>query len=287
MRFSIENEIIRLEIAELGAEMKSLQSKESKREYLWQANPDFWPRTAPILFPIVGRLVEDQYLHDGHVYPLSQHGFARDRIFEIVDQHPERIRLLLKSDYESQKFYPFDFELYITYNLAKNWVWIDYEVVNSGNSQMFFSVGAHPGFALPDFPTSSYSLEFEKSENLSANPLDQGLLKVESTEGFSLMGNSILLDSEIFLNDAIVFQNLNSSYISINDDFGKSFLKLHFSGFPWLGIWSKPEAPFVCIEPWFGHADFVGRPKEISEKDGVLSLDPAENFHCRFAIEIC
>jgi galactose mutarotase-like enzyme len=287
MRHTIQNDFVSLEIAELGAEMKSLKSIPNEKEWLWQADPDFWPRTAPVLFPIVGKLVEDQFFHNEHPYPLSQHGFARDRVFDVIESGPDRIRFHLKSDYESRKFYPFDFDLFISYNLAKNWVWVDYEVVNSSDSELFFSIGAHPGFSLPGFPETQYSLIFEQNETLQAFPLDHGLLHPKPASDLIVDGSNLQLDSETFKNDALVFNNVKSSWIGIRDESGNNLLKVHFSGFPWLGIWSKPAAPFICIEPWFGHADWIGKPSEISKKDGILHLEPEENFHCRFAVEVC
>lgn len=286
MHFNIENPFLRLEVATLGAEMKSLFFLPENRQVLWQADPEFWPRSAPVLFPVVGKLVEDQYFHIGHPYPLSQHGFARDRIFTLVNQQPDKLVFLLRSDYESGKFYPFDFELYISYTLRQNALDVSYKVYNPGDSILFFSLGAHPGFSLPEFPTKPYFLTFNRVENAMAFPLKGGLLEKLPTRKVFENGNQIQLDGQIFSQDALVFNGLNSNEIEVSDSSGKKWLRFFADGYPWFGIWSKPGAPFVCLEPWFGHADFVGPSVEISQKDAIQKVPPGGEFLCSYAIEI-
>lgn len=286
MTSRIQNDILSLSVAHLGAEMKSLISVSNQREWLWSADPDYWPRTAPVLFPIVGKLSDNQYYYQGRPYPLSQHGFARDRVFEAIEVTNESIRFLLKADYESHKFYPFDFDLYLSYKLAKNWLWIDYEVVNTDEKEMWFSIGGHPGFALPGWPETSYSLCFEKQELLQPYGLKSGLIGRKSEDSIHLIHQELPLTKALFDNDALVFNQLKSSWIGIRPSGKAVEMKVHFEGFPWVGLWAKQGAPFVCIEPWYGHADPVGHPGELSEKPGVIHLDPGQNFHCRYAIEI-
>jgi len=283
---TIENDFLKLAISDQGAEMKSLVSKKDGKEWLWQADPDFWPRTAPILFPVVGKLVDNQYLYNDHPYPLSQHGFARDRIFDLVDDHAEHSKFKLVSDYESRKFYPFDFELQVGFNLAKNWVWIEYDVVNTGQDMMYFSIGGHPGFTLPEWPNRKYYINFEKPELLKPFLLDNGLLKKEKVNFMEMIDNELIINQSIFEKDALVFDDLQSTWVGIRSENNDHNLKLHFEGFPYFGIWSKPGAPFVCLEPWYGHADFVGLIGEISKKPAILQLHPEQNFHCRYAVEI-
>lgn len=287
MRQIIKNEVLSLEIAELGAEMKSLKTVSNQSEWLWQADPDYWPRTAPVLFPIVGKLVDDQYLFNDHLYPLSQHGFARDRVFNVVESQENQIRFHLASDYESEKFYPFSFDLYIGYRLDKNWLWIDYEVINKSDSPIYFSLGGHPGFSIPGFPERQYFIEFEKDENPSPYLLNGGLLMKEKGSPISIVDRKIPITNSLFNDDALVFEGLRSTWIGVQSADLKRVLKVHYEGFPWLGIWSKPGAPFVCVEPWFGHADWDGDSVEISKKHGIQSLSPGGNFSCRFGVEIC
>ena len=283
---TIENDFLRLAIEPLGAEMKSLQSLANQKEWLWNADPEYWPRTAPVLFPIVGRLAENQYTHEGKIYPLSQHGFARDRVFSVARQESDKVRMVLESDYESRKFYPFDFLLAISYNLAKNWVWIDYEVVNTGQETMIFSIGGHPGFALPGWPAKRYFLTFEKEEHLRPHTLQNGLIGPKMAETIPMAGQKLEVVPTLFENDALVFDDLNSAWIGIEAEDSSHRIQLHFDGFPWMGLWAKPGAPFVCIEPWYGHADKTGPMGDLSQKAATLQLQPAENFHCRYGIEL-
>jgi galactose mutarotase-like enzyme len=283
---TIENEVLKLSIAETGAEIRSLVSKPNQTEWMWQADPRFWPRTAPVLFPIVGKLVEDQYFYKGHPYPLSQHGFARDRVFTMVNQGQGEIRFQLVSDYESLKFYPFDFQLTLGYFLEGNKVWVDFEVFNSGQSNLYFSIGGHPGFALPQWPDKKYYLEFEADSILQPRLLQSGLLKQDQAELIHLSDKELEISSTLFEKDALVLHNLKSKWVGFRSEDNSHNLRLHFDGFPDFGIWAKPGAPFVCLEPWFGYADSVGSSGEISEKPGIIGLKPEQKFQCRYAIEI-
>lgn len=285
MVFQIQNDTLQLTVTELGAEMKSLVSLADGREWLWEADPDFWPRTAPVLFPIVGKLADNQYTHAGRYYPLSQHGFARDRVFDCFTQAEDSLRLILRSDYDSHKFYPFDFELVICYTLRANTVEVIYEVINTGTETMWFSIGGHPGFALPGWPQKPYSLHFEKDEPLFPFFLKSGLLGRKLDEALLTHERHLPITPTLFDNDALVFNQLKSRWIGISAE-GKDMLRLHFEGFPWVGLWAKTGAPFVCIEPWFGHADPVGESGEISEKPGIVQLPQNETFRCSYTIEI-
>ena len=285
--FSIENESLSLHLTETGSEVKHLKSRNTGREWMWQAQPEFWPRTAPVLFPIVGKLADNQFFMMGDPFPLSQHGFARDRVFTCIEHTHDHIRMQLLSDYESRKFYPFDFELQICHQLVKNWVWIEYNVLNTGESDMYFSIGGHPGFALENWPSKQWELVFEKEEPLAPYLLEGGLLRKEKGAALPVNGCRLPIAGSLFDQDALVFNEMESTWVGIAPVGESPALKLHFSGFPWFGIWAKPGAPFVCLEPWYGHADFVGEGGELSKKHGILHLEPGQNFHCRYAIEVC
>jgi galactose mutarotase-like enzyme len=283
---TIENDFLRLAVSPNGAEARHLCTVDDNREWLWQADPEFWPRTAPVLFPVVGKLAENQFFHHGHPYPLSQHGFARDRVFEIRSTYPETLDCFLRSDYETWKFYPFDFELSIRYQLEDNLLKIRYQVRNCSDQMLPFSIGAHPGFALPDFPEKKWFLEFEKDESLNPQLLENGLLKPEKGNAIPLNQKRLPLDLHLFDQDALVFEKLQSGWVGLGQEGGPVLLKVHATGFPWYGIWSKPGAPFVCLEPWYGHADPPGPSAEILQKPGIILLKPKEMFECHYAIEI-
>ena len=286
MMYNIQNSLLSLTVAELGAEMKSLISKADGREWLWDADPDFWPRTAPVLFPIVGKLADNQYIYQSRFYPMSQHGFARDRVFECIEKDADRLVFFLKSDYDSHKFYPFDFELFIRYQLVDNRLEISYEVRNSGIESLWFSIGGHPGFALPSWPEKSYELHFEQAENLHPYSLKSGLLGRKISEPMATELHTLPISLELFENDALVFDDLKSEWIAIRPTGEPDELRVHFKNFPWIGLWAKTGAPFICIEPWYGHADPVGESGDLTEKPGILMLPESETFRCSYEIEI-
>jgi galactose mutarotase-like enzyme len=282
----IENDFLKLQISRTGAEIRSLISKKDNREWMWQAIPEFWPRVAPILFPIVGKLADDQYNYRGQAYTLSQHGFARDRTFEVLKSRPDHIRFLLQSDADSEKFYPFDFDLIIGYFLEENRIRIEYKVVNTGNGAMFFSIGGHPGFALPGWPEKKYYLRFEQEEPLIPRLLRSGLLEKTTGPGLQTTKGEIEIDADLFAKDALIFEGLKSEWVELRSESNYQKLRFHFKGFPWFALWSKPGAAFVCLEPWFGHADLPDHSRELEKKTGIMKLNPGERFICSYGIEI-
>jgi galactose mutarotase-like enzyme len=286
---TIENEFVQLAVKRSGAEMVSLKGKKTDKEYLWQANPDFWPRRAPILFPIVGKLNENKYKLDGQEYVLPQHGFARNLMFERESESKNQVSYILKSHPETLKNFPFQFDLSVTYTLKGKAVEVKYEVTNKGKDKMVFTIGAHPGFnvpAKPDEQFEDYYLEFEKEENAERHLLEDGLFTGNTAP---LLNNSkkIPLNHDLFIKDAIVLENLNSKWVQLKSSKSDYALKLDFSGFPYLGIWSPSnEAPFVCIEPWMGLADTKGFEGSFNEKTGVISLGAGATYSCGNSIEL-
>jgi galactose mutarotase-like enzyme len=285
---TIENDFFQLVVDESGAEMQSLVSKQQNRELLWQGNSEFWNRKAPVLFPIVGKLKENSYIFKNTEYQLPQHGFARDCSFSILDEKNFSLSLSLKSSPETKINYPFDFELIICYKLIGNKLICTYEVNNSGNENMFFSIGAHPGFALPideDNPFESYQIRFEKEENLNRFLLTDGLQNDEM-EKVNIENSVLKLNYELFEKDALVFKKMQSSWIQLEDKNEKKMLKFHAENFPFYGIWTKKNAPFICLEPWHGIADYQDSNQDIQEKEGIISLEPQHVFSCSFTIEV-
>jgi galactose mutarotase-like enzyme len=282
----LQNDLISLAVSESGAELKSLNWLQSGREWMWQASPEFWPRTAPVLFPVVGKLCENQFSFDGKKYPLSQHGFARDMPFELAESGADFLRFRLRANEQSLRHYPFRFSLSIEYRLIDSSVCISFTVENEGRETMPFSIGAHPGFSLPSWPSKKYWLEFEKDEPLQTILLQDGLISDGKGMEITAENRLIEISKDLFLQDALIFSGLKSAWIGIRDMEGKEQLRVNFKGFPFLGIWSKPGAAFVCIEPWFGHADPVGFTGDIEKKPGINLLKPGEIFECSFSIDV-
>ena len=269
-----------------GAELTSLQKDD--QEYIWQADPDHWGRHAPVLFPFVGRLKRDQYLHNGHTFSVGQHGFARDREFEIVSHDSDSVTFRLTADQDTQRVYPFKFSLTIRYELNELGLNTNYTVINHGKDVMWLSIGGHPAFNCPmtsQEKRSDYWLEFEYAENLEAYLIEGGLLSGQK-ESIAMNENRLVIGDHLFDKDALVIKDFKSSEISLCSAKGK-WLTFHMKGFPYLGIWSKSQdSPFVCIEPWYGHADSANHNQQLTEKEGILQLKQKESFSCNYVIQL-
>jgi galactose mutarotase-like enzyme len=279
---TISNSNVTAQIKHLGAELFSLKSNQNK-EYIWEGNPVFWGKHSPILFPIVGSLKNNNYQYDEKEYRLSRHGFAREMKFELIEKTEESATFSLVSTNDTKKVYPFDFELQICYSLEENTLNINYKVINKNDFEMPFSIGAHPAFALNgDF--ENYSLEFQQDEILEYYLLEKELISNNSNEIF-LKNRQFSLNYKLFENDALVFKRLESKSITILQN-ANPILKVNFSNFPNLGIWTVQNAPFLCIEPWFGYSDTLNEYEKFSKKEGIQLLKKNEIFNSNFNIEI-
>nr|WP_280867406.1 aldose 1-epimerase family protein [Lunatimonas salinarum] len=269
-----------------GAELISY--KIGNQEYVWQADPAIWARHAPILFPIVGKLKGNQYTYKGQSYSLGQHGFARDRMFELVSFSETTAVFSLQSDAESFSKYPFLFELQVSYLLLAEGLEVSYKVRNLSDSEMYFSIGAHPGFQCPlqvdEEKLSDYLLDFH-DDNLSElhlYPLEDGYISLNKRR-MPLSGGRVTLANELFLNDALILDVLPPAKVSIRHrETGRGF-GMEFADFRWLGIWSKaPDAGFVCLEPWNGIADTVDHEGDFTQKLGIEVLGPKTSHLIRY-----
>ncbi|MFV8341945.1 aldose 1-epimerase family protein [Flavobacterium sp. XS2P39] len=282
MTTTIKNSNLIAEIKHLGAELISLKTNLNK-EYIWEGNPYFWGKHSPILFPIVGTLKNNSFHYDGIKYHLSRHGFARDMEFKLVDKKENSATFSIQSSEETLKAYPFAFELQIIYTLEASTLLIEYKVSNKGKSSLPFSIGAHPAFALPG-KFENYSIAFEKEEALEYYLLDNDLIS-NKTKKIEAQNKQIPLTYELFENDALIFKTLESNSLTILKN-ENPVLRVQFEDFPNLGIWTKRNAPFLCIEPWFGYSDTNGSSGDLFEKEGIQILEANAVFTSKFSIEI-
>ncbi|MBA0883052.1 aldose 1-epimerase family protein [Flavobacterium undicola] len=282
MTTTISNAYITAKINPKGAELFSLKSNNSDQEYIWEGNPAFWGKHSPILFPIVGTLKKNTYKVNNSEYQLSRHGFARDMTFELIDKKEDSATFSIQSSAETLKVYPFEFELQIHYSLEDKKLNIAYKVINKNQSKLPFSIGAHPAFAL-DGSFEDYQLEFEKEEALVYNLLENDLIS-NKTQILETKDNLVKLNYKLFENDALIFKNLQSRSLTILKK-QNPFLKVDFQGFPHLGIWTKKDAPFICIEPWYGYSDTDESTGNIFEKEGIQIIEANEVFNSKFTIE--
>ncbi|RAK66891.1 aldose 1-epimerase family protein [Hymenobacter edaphi] len=287
--YFLENAQCRVRVNQHGAELSSLVRKDLDHlEYLWPADPAVWARHAPVLFPIVGRLPEDTYYHQGQAYRLPQHGFARDRAFELVRASATEVQLRLMDDADSRQGFPFAFELTITHRLQGTTVHVIWEVRNpAADAELLFSIGAHPAFRcplLPDETFEDYAFRFDHPVQLERHLLQGGLLNGQS-EAVPTTGPELPLTYALFAHDALVLKHYDFTRLALVSRRSPRAVQLQFDGFPYLGLWTKgPGAPFVCIEPWHGIASSVGGPTELADKEGILTLAPGATFRATYTI---
>lgn len=279
---TLSNSQISVAIKTLGTELCSIKNK-LNREFMWEGNPNFWGKHSPVLFPIVGTLKNNTFYHNDTKYTLTRHGFARDMEFELIEKTEDSATFSIQSNSATLPNYPFEFELQIQYTLINTTVEIDYKVVNKDNSEIPFSIGAHPAFALPS-SFEDYNLDFEKVEPLEYTLLENDLVS-QQTEKIHTDTNRVPLTYELFKRDALIFKKLQSNSLTIIEE-EKPILKVHFQDFPSLGIWTKVGAPFICLEPWFGYSDTTESNGNLFEKEGVIVLEANAKFQAKFSIEI-
>jgi len=283
----LENDNLKIEINSHGAELQSLFDKQRRLEYLWQADEKYWPRHAPILFPIVGKLVNNELIYQDKSYPMSQHGFARDRNFTLVKHNESEVQFQFKSDSESLKQFPFEFELLVTYVLQANKLITSFSVNNPNSHTLPISIGAHPAFNWPldpNIPKSEHYIKFEHDETAPVRQLRQGLLMEQSIEN-PIDKDQLKITESLFENDALIFDELNSQSIRYCAG-DKMALELSFKEFPYLGIWKKPGANFVCLEPWCGIASPENYKGSFMEKPGIILVPRNEQIIKTFEISI-
>ena len=281
MIVTIKNNTISASINSIGAELIRLEK--DNKNYIWTVDETYWNKTSPILFPIVGRLKNDSYSINNTTFELPRHGFARNFDFKIVNQTENSVVFQLESNSETLKNYPFDFQLQLEYLLEDNTLKMNYSVVNKSNETMPFSIGAHPAFAI-DNNFSDYSLRFNKDDKFISFELENEQFN-NSFKEISTVNNTISLDYSLFEKDALVFKHLNSNELTLLEN-GKEVLSVQFEGFPYLGIWTKPNAPYLCIEPWCGLADNVNHNGELSIKEGINLLEKDATFKRTMTIRL-
>ncbi|EAD9708908.1 aldose 1-epimerase family protein [Listeria monocytogenes] len=286
----LENEVLLVEMKTAGAELTRIFHKDTGLEYLWNADSKFWGRHSPVLFPTVGRLVDDTYLVDGKQYHLGQHGFARDRDFQVIEQTENSVRFELDADEDSLAIYPYKFKLSIIYTIEKNTVAVSYEVENTDNKRIYFSIGAHPAFHLPltDGTTfEDYYLDFGTEENLETLCLEGPYRSGDIKKIIDEPARYLPLSYDLFKNDALIFEALKQKEMTIKSDKTPHFVKVSFPEFPFVGVWTaKTGTPFLCIEPWYGIADGAGESVELRDKAGIEHLEPEAVFASEYEITV-
>lgn len=282
MLHTLQNDALKITVTERGAELKSITALADGTEYLFDGDPTWWKYSSPILFPIVGKLVDNKYRVDGKEYTLPQHGFARTTDFWVVDATDNSITFALESNAATLAVYPYRFRLEISYELRGNEVKFIWKVANVDDKPLYFSIGAHPAICCPIAYREKFEdcyLKFNRPEKSSRIPLiAEGVLSHERIP--TIDGTELDLNYELFKGDALVFDDLKSDEISVCSRKSNKRLTIRAKDFPYWGIWtpSKGGAPFICIEPWQGHADYEDFSGELKDKEGIKCLSVGETF---------
>ncbi|WP_184550595.1 aldose 1-epimerase family protein [Mucilaginibacter sp. FT3.2] len=286
---TIENEYLKASIDTKGAQLSSLIDKATGVEHLWQADADIWPWHAPNLFPVVGGLINNELLVDGEKYAMSRHGFARQSEFVLLNSDDVSASFSLPYCDKKLKVYPYKFDYQVLYTLIDNSLRVTYKVINLDKRSIYFSVGAHPAFNVPFNAGEKYEdyyLEFETDEHLETELLSaDGFFNGES-HPVPTPKNRLQLTRQLFDADALVFKKLSSRMVTIKSDKHDQSLSVEFPHFSYLGIWAKPGADFVCIEPWLGCADSEGHQKDIKQKEAIQKLNIGHVFEAPFFISL-
>ncbi|MCK7591190.1 aldose 1-epimerase family protein [Subsaxibacter sp. CAU 1640] len=287
----LQNEFLNIRIDKKGAELCGIASTKKDTEFMWNANPDVWANYAPNLFPIVGMLKDETYFFDGKKYSLPKHGFIRNNPnFHIIKQTDTEAVLRLSYDENTLKLYPFKFEYDVIYELENSTLKVSYRVKNVDDKTMYFSVGGHPAFKCPVYDNErydDYQLIFETHETSETHLLDlQTGLVTDKSEPVFDSPTIIKLRHNLFDKDALIFKDLISRKVSLYSSINGTILTVHFDGFPYLGLWAKPNADYICIEPWQGIADSIHTNQQLIDKEGITHLHPNKTFKATYSIEI-
>ena len=286
----LENNNLIVEVCDFGAELSKIYSKKHSFDFLWSGDSKYWGRKSPVLFPIVGRLKGNEAIIENQTYNMGQHGFARDNEFELIEKTEESLTYSLNANEETKKKYPYDFQLNITYTLKENALEVGWKVINNDSRDMYFSIGAHPAFNIPfnkEDKLEDYYIQYETKEVIEEYILQAPYVKekrsIEKLE-------SMPVNAEMFKNDALIYSGVNK--VSIHSNSSDMAIALEFKDFPYVGIWSpyyedtNSIAPFICIEPWYGIADFKDTNKIFKDKHGINKLESGKEFRASYEITV-
>ena len=279
MLFHLENDYLAISVDTHGAELSSIKNKKENKEMLWQGDPEFWGRRSPVLFPVVGKYKNGKTTYEDKDYALGQHGFARDSEFTLVEQGESKLVFTLESNEETLTKYPFKFHLTCTFELVDNKIIVGWNVENTDNKKIYFSIGAHPAF----YCEKSKTVLSMNGENIQYSLVNSdGLYTPQKHD----VENSFVLHDNIFDKDALIIENSGVTEVSLVDN-DKKYLTMKFTA-PLFGIWSptKKNAPFVCIEPWYGRCDAENFDGDITERDWSNSLEIGEAWYKEYEIII-
>lgn len=295
MMYTVENEWLKVTASCEGAELQSIYDKEMDKEILWYGNEKFWNRRAPLLFPNVGKNHDGHCFYKGVCYETVQHGFARDSVFECVEQTENTLIFQLEDTDSTRSYFPFAFILKVTYKLIGRTLEVLWDVENKNDETMYFTIGGHPGFNVPileNTTRSDYKLLFKNHEALTYRLVygTTGTADGKKTYHLPLKPYGTYMGCDVtehmFDNDALIFDDSQIDFAGIGYPDGSPYVTMECNGFTNFGIWTKPNGPYICLEPWMGRCDDYGFKGDISEKPDVTALEPQKTFHQSYTVTI-
>lgn len=290
MRYTLENETLKVEIDSFGAEIKSIRRVSDDREYMWCGDPKYWGRTSPVLFPFVGAPRNKEYRYEGKTYAMGQHGFARDMEFELELSELGSIWFVLSSTEETYAKYPFHFKLHIGYALRENEVRVLWKVENTDSRPMYFSIGAHPAFLCPihgEGDKLGYGLKFGGlTDELHHHGNTPEGMAVMEDEVLALTDGAVRFTPGFFDKCTYMVEGAQTREVSLLDRDGEAYVTVRFDA-PLFAVWSPEgkDAPFVCIEPWYGRCDAVDFEGSLAERAYENELAPDGAFTASYGME--
>ncbi|WP_339650975.1 aldose 1-epimerase family protein [uncultured Salegentibacter sp.] len=286
----LQNEFLSINVNSIGAEISSLKNLETGIEHLWQGNPEFWASQAPNLFPVIGVLKNGEYIFDGKTYKMPKHGFIRyNEEIKFKEKTSNSLAFQLEYSEKTLEIYPFKFRFEISFILNKKSLEIKHQVFNLDEKPLYFSLGGHPAFNAPISKNEVYEdyyLEFDQKMDLRTHVLSKNGLVSYNTEGILDNEDKIRLHKELFAKDALIFKNIRSKKVALKSKNSGAILSVEYSDFKNLGIWAKPGAPYVCIEPWLGIADIEGTDQNLKTKEGIEILEANKTFEASYTVNI-
>lgn len=289
MRYVLENDVLRVEIDSFGAELKSVKNKTNDQEYMWQGDPQYWGRTSPILFPFVGSLKDKRYTYQGKTYDMGQHGFARDMEHALVSKTDTEIHFQLTNTEETLQKYPFSFVLNLGYKLTGNELDVIWKVTNPATDEMLhFSIGAHPAFNCPihgEENKAGYAFYFGGVNEIHHHGHTDTGLSIEEDVILALENNRATITPEFFDGSTYIIEGPQTNEIGVEDPEGNRFITVTFD-MPVVALWSPPgkNAPFLCIEPWFGRCDAADFEGNLEDRAFNNSLEAGKQFETSYTI---
>ncbi|MHA7941493.1 aldose 1-epimerase family protein [Formosa sp. 3Alg 14/1] len=289
--YTLQNELLKIAVKQSGAELCAIDAVNNSNAFMWNADPEIWANFAPNLFPIIGALKDNTMTFEGGKYNMTKHGIIRNNTaIKLEEQTDNTLSFSLHYSEDTLKQYPFKFKFTIAFELLENTIKVTHIVENLDDTTLYFSVGGHPAFKCPIYKNEDYNdyyLEFEQKETAESYALnmDSGLVTDNSFPVIS-DGNKIPLHYDLFKQDALIFKDLKSRKVALKSKINGNILTVDYPEFPYLGVWAKPNADYVCIEPWLGVADHENHNQDFKTKEGIQTLDSKQTFKASYVIEI-